>query len=84
MGLNPRAGLWYSIGVFGAKSRMRLIMKPDQKSYGVVPPTPSLFEPIIRLWLGLLNAIVWCLTLSTGRVVRRRRDNRRYQMPPIY
>ena len=61
-----------------------MIMRPDMKDGGVVPPRPSAFEPIIRLWFGLLNAIVWCLTFSTGCVVRRQRDNRRYQMPPIY
>ena len=30
------------------------------------------------------EAIVWCLTFSTGCVVRRQRDIRRYQMPPIF
>ena len=62
-----------------------MTMQPDIKDGRVVPPKPSMFEPIVRLWFGLLNVLVWCLTFSTGRVVRRQRDIRHYyQMPPIY
>ena len=60
-----------------------MTVQPDIGAGGLVPPRPSPFEPIVRIWFGLLDAMVWCLTLSTGRVVRRQRDIRHYQTPPI-
>ena len=59
-------------------------MQPDINSGGVVPPRPSVFEPIVRLWFGLLNAIVWCLTFSTGRVVYLTLRARPAVLAPLY
>ncbi len=60
-----------------------MIMQPRIADGKAVLPRPSVFDLIVRGWFGLLNAIVWCLTLSTGCVVRRH-GNRYYQKPPIY
>lgn len=60
-----------------------MIVRPKMDEADFVPPRPDVFALLGRLWFAILDAVVWCLTLSKGQVVRRH-VRTILKMPPIY